>query len=345
MSASGQYSLSDKTIDELIQKYLNEVIEEIKKSKFRKEINIKKLILNFYHIKLRFYDYIAKEYDVDYFYFRALLKQIEVITFWGIGLDDSIEKHITNNKLFWGLFKLYIKVNDFPSFNLEYIAASVNRYERLKAIDLEKALGIIYIQQCEGLIRNNLEDYGCFLADATLENIKKDLSHDSIFLNHSNFTVQESNKGLSKITDAEGDVLVYRGFDFGPGKDVRKDSKKIDNENAHIQETGLGVSFTGNKKVARQFALNKWEAMNIEVSTTWDNRIKSNYYILKRSNLDIDTFLSDKVRNAAIGTYKVNKKDILLNLIAGSDLESELVILPEKLNLIDYRIIKTTKLK
>jgi hypothetical protein len=46
----------------------------------------------------------------------------------------------------------------------------------------------------------------------------------------------------------------------------------------------------------------------------------------------------------ALIEYRYIEKDILLNTIVDNP-EKELVILPEKLNLIDYRIIKTTKLK
>jgi hypothetical protein len=336
-------SLPDKTIDDLIQKYLNESIDEIKNKKYGKRSNLIDVINHFFQIKIRFYDYVAKEHGVDLIYLNKVLEQIEIISFWGIGLSDSIEKHIKNNQLFWGLFSNYLVRNEFPSFNREHISKSVNRYERLNTSDLDKAYGVRYVENCDTTLIGQVKK-SCFdaiNAQSCINYVLSDLQDDSESIN---CDFKESIEELRKITDSEGNVLVYRGFDFGPGKDVRMHSKKIDNENAHIQETGVGVSFTVEKKIARQFALNKWDSMNNGSSTSWERRVQDNRYILEKSGVDIDSFLSNKVRNAAIGTYKVNTKDILLSFLITSS-EKELVILPEKLNLIDYRIIKATKLK
>ena len=341
--SNGIPTLPDKTIDDLIQKYLSESIAEIKNIKFGKNSNLIDVINHFFNLKIRFYEYVAKEYGRDLIFFNKLLEQIEIITFWGIGLNDSIEKHIKNNQFFWGLFSQYHLRNEFPSFNSEYISESVNRYERLNTSDLDKVYGVRYVENCHNALIRQIKKT-CFdpiNAQIHINLVLSDLQDDSESIV---CDFKESIEELRKITDSEDNVLVYRGFDFGPGEDIRIHSKKIGNENAHIQETGVGVSFTVEKKIAEEFALNKWETMNNEVSTTWDRRVEDNYYILEKSGVDIDTFLSNKVRNAAIGTYKVNKKDILLSILITSS-EKELVILPEKLNLIDYRIIKSTKLK
>jgi hypothetical protein len=260
-------------------------------------------------------------------------------------LDDSIEKHIVNDGLFWGIFILSIRLNEFPSFQLKAISESVNRFERCKSKQLLKQAAFGVAEVSDRILNDSIESVGIFSEQFALASLRNFKSKTSLLLTTADKMVQSAIKELRKNLDAEGNIFVYRGFDFGPKDSVRKGLKKTGNKQAHIQETGVGLSFTLDKMIAKEFALSKWQAMhNKDVS--WENRVSNNWIILEKSGIDLQKFLSDKERYAAIGTYKVKETDIICNLAYDrNDVKSEceIMILPENLELISYNIITGTK--
>ncbi len=327
--------------------YLNLAIKELKKSKYKNQADYKNLIFDFYQVKIDFYEYVNKEVRIyaNSFELQNVIDQVFIIAFFGIGLKDSVEKHILNNGLFWGLFPLAIRRNEFPSLQLQLISDSVNRYGRVKSNGLLKQMAFTVVQICDVSLIEAIKKIGVFDANLSSMQLKRLRSCSNDFLKVANKMAETAAKEINKNIDLEGNILVYRGFDFGPKDSVRKGLKKKGNENAHIQETGIGLSFTTDKKVAKEFALSRWNAMHND-EITWESRISNNFLILKKTGIDIEKFTSDKERYAAIGAYKVSAKKILVNLAYDNNLtnsESEVMILPQNLDLISYSIIRGTK--
>jgi hypothetical protein len=341
-------NISDEFIDNLIETYFTLAIKELNKSKYKNQADYKNLIYDFYQVKIDLYEYVNKKVGL-YINSNELLNAIDqvcIIAFFGIGLKDSLEKHIVNNGLFWGLFAFNISRNEFPSFQLQLISESVNRYERLKSTELLKQMAFIVVNFCDDILIESLKSIGVFDENFTCKQFKRFKSQSNDFLKHANNRLESATKKIKKNIDSEGNILVYRGFDFGPKDSVRKKGfKKKGNKDAHIQETGVGLSFTLDKEIAKEFALSKWNAMNNN-QITWGIRISNNALILKKTGIDLQKFTTDKERYAAIGTYKVRAKKIIVNLAFDNNYaksESEVMILPENLELISYRIIRGTR--
>lgn len=307
------------------------------------------MICDFFVVKLKLYEFAHKKIGLfpESFDLRSALDQISIIAFFGIGLNDSIEKYVVNDGLFWGMFIFSIRRNEFPSFQLELIKDSVNRFQRPKSKQILKQTAYGVVAGCTETIEESLFSIGVFNVNHASSALKKFKSKTSFLLGMADKMVQSSIKEINSIVDSEGNIFVYRGFDFGPKESVRKDRRRLGNEHSHIQETGVGLSFTLDKAVAKEFALSKWSAMqNGEI--TLEARIFNSCVILEKSGVDFKKFLSDKERFAAIGKYKVNRKHIICNFAYDKNSyksESEIMVFPENLELIDYRIIQGTKAK
>ncbi len=143
--------IPDDFIDDSIKFYFFNAIEELKKKKYKNQSDYRNLICDFFEIKLKLYNFAHQK--IGLYPNSVELKSI---------LDDSIEKHIVNDGLFWGIFILSIRLNEFPSFQLKAISESVNRFERCKSKQLLKQAAFGVAEVSDRILNDSIELVGIF---------------------------------------------------------------------------------------------------------------------------------------------------------------------------------------
>jgi hypothetical protein len=324
----------------LIETYQSMVINHIKKNrrKYSDQNSFESLCVDLFLVKIKFLEFIEQKYDANFLRLSVgESEQLFVAAFFGIGTGDSIEKHIENHGLFWGHYLLYLQKNEFPSFHLNNYVESIKRFSRQSYGQKQRVIAFGIVKALYELQLEVVSDYSF-----SLPKLKSALKNANIYLKGERKKFSEyfeiSKATLNQLTKGQTHIKIYRGFDFAPTDSVRKGLKLKNNPTAHIQETGGSLSFTPNTEVAKQFALAKWAPVS---NASWNSRVRWSRLILQSAGVDIDKFLYDKERYAAVGTYLIAVKNITANLM--HDLEEELVVLPEHIEKFSYKIIKGVK--
>jgi uncharacterized protein YutE (UPF0331/DUF86 family) len=150
--------------------------------------------------------------------------------------------------------------------------------------------------------------------------------------------LEGSQHSIDKNIPDKDEVILYRSFKVEKGKSVRKGVKKINNPDYDIQEEGRGWCYSINKtnsiflnSLLGTFYYKKYLNMNDDdarkhLQKKWD-------LSLHKMN---DITLNCNFYNC-IGTYKVNRKDIMF--MTDDWGEMEVVVNPKDSKLIDYSFL------
>ena len=228
----------------------------------------------------------------------------EIITdevfYWFVELEHLI----TNNEMFWGMFK------DVWCFKSECITDNPQIFERYgrDKVPFETRL------KCDTHFNT--------------------VSGSSI----TGSTSSKYDTWMMWLENQPEEMTIYRSFKVQKGNAIRKGVKKIDNPLSHIQEEGKGWSYSNNKTnaiivngVISTFLYKKYLNMNDEKSKVHMQQHRGlSHYKMK----DITIF--ENFYNC-MGTYKVRKKDIMF--LTDDWGESEIVVNPKDAELIDYRFL------
>jgi hypothetical protein len=145
------------------------------------------------------------------------------------------ESHIKNDYLFWTLFgKVYVICPNTYYFR-EQITDAIRRGTRLELPLLERII-----------CTNSLIIF--MIVSAANEDRKEEKKEGLDFAEMLGTHCHELHESIKKST-AQNDIEIYRGFLVPEDADVRV-GRKMDNSSSHIQDEGLGFSFTYDKEVA-----------------------------------------------------------------------------------------------
>ena len=218
----------------------------------------------------------------------------------------ELEKEITNPLFFWSIIQPIYKRTTFSQVYLDRFKIAFTRTNRLEVILKNR--------------QNCIKRYKEKVRDTTTEE-------------PSPVTRTLQNKINKKIKKQNKELIVYRGFSIRKDDDVRVGRFKIDNPKAEQQESGLGFSYTLDRKCANFFA----NQFKIESGVFPFGKAK---IVWEGSNSKgqipnyVDKSLIDKNSRRVVANYSIQKKDILF--YDADYLESEIVVLPDKTKLIRY---------
>ena len=219
----------------------------------------------------------------------------------------NVEGLITSKKLFWNVFNVAYSYSNFNEFNLPEWERVLSRYDRLSGDEF-------YADRCREIFGD---------------------------------VVAKSSKNFFNNINLNEYITIYRGFLVKPTRSVRKDRKKLNNSNAHIQDEGRGFSYTLDKPQAIRFAsryhfktdFNFRKYLPTFYGSMSNNKIIKNlrrdYKKILGKNynqnyLDIDT-------RRCVGTFRMKKKHIITFNVLNS--ESEIFADPNNVELIRYDFI------
>ncbi len=145
------------------------------------------------------------------------------------------ESHIKNDYFFWTMFGMLYVICPQTYLFRQQITDAIKRGTRLELPLLERIV-------CTNSLIIFQDVY--FANEELREEKKEELDFDNMLGGH----CQELHKFIKKFT-AHDDIELYRGFLVPEDADVRV-GRKIDNPSSHIQDEGLGFSFTYDKEIA-----------------------------------------------------------------------------------------------
>ena len=216
----------------------------------------------------------------------------------------ELEHLITNNEMFWGLFK------DVWCFKSECITDNPQIFERYgrDKVPFETRL------KCDTHFNT--------------------VSGSSI----TGSTSSKYDTWMMWLENQPEEMTIYRSFKVQKGNAIRKGVKKIDNPFSHIQEEGKGWSYSNNKTnaiivngVLSTFFYKKYLNLNDEKSKVHMQKHRG----LSHHKMKDITLFGDFYN--CIGIYKVRKKDIMF--LTDDWGESEIIVNPKDVELIDYRFL------
>jgi hypothetical protein len=144
-----------------------------------------------------------------------------------------------------------------------------------------------------------------------------------------------SYKLYKKLIGESSTIKIYRGFDIGENEDIRIGRKLKNNSNSHFQDSGKGLSYSPDKKLAEDFALNKWKLLTSKID--WNKRVSWNELLLEFEGIDINKFKDNTGRKPVLGLFEVNVKNIVYPFL---DFEKEIVAFPQNVKLLNYKFLK-----
>lgn len=287
--------------------------------------------------------------------------EIPELVFFGLSNKvKATHQYLTDRRAFWAIFSYLYTYIEYPSFMKNEIIFSCLEQDRLN-IDLpERNRCMAIFQITSELFSVNLNEYmnnnsllmnrPLFSAVASdmLSNKKMHLFQGKCissrkFCNQSARNISnKNNANLKSIVDPNGHLIVYRGFDVDRSENIRQNRFKTNNPNSHIQQSGVGMSYSPQKEGATVYSMSKFK----DTLTLSNNERVFNKSSIKFDLLDInkERFLDVTNKIPVVGKYSAEKKDILFSNVnvygTDSDLHSsEIVFLPESVKLIDYRIM------
>jgi hypothetical protein len=247
----------------------------------------------------------------------------------------SIEKNITNPLFFWSLVIHQYALNDFHTDIHDKWKEAFTRYDRLEVPLKQRQELSLATSQIFGkhmgvsVFKENLHKYSGkkkYIKHMLKEQMKMAVKE-----------VKKMNKTLDKKLKKMDEIIVYRGQSIGEKDDMRVGRNKLNNPNAHKQDSGVGFSYTLDKRCAKYFA-NLYQVRDggIIMGGVENNFIPSQYLP--------SFFDNNKVNKSSVKTiskYSVKTENILFYTNHGE--ENEIVVLPSDVELKHYEIINATR--
>jgi len=252
-------------------------------------------------------------------FIQALVKKIFKIQLDNFDLTTAVrdrnflkyffnsESLITSDKLFWIVFDVVYSYSNFNEFNISDWERVLSRYNRLSNDEY-------YTERCKKV-------FGDIVA-----------KHSKQFFNNTNLNEY---------------ITMYRGFLVKPTRSVRKDRKKLNNPNAHIQDEGRGFSYTLDKEQANRFASRYHFRTDFEFRKNLPTLCGSMSHnkILKNLRRDYKRVLGDNYNQnyldldtrRCVGTFRVKKKHIITFNVLNS--ETEILADPNNVELVRYDFV------
>ena len=229
-------------------------------------------------------------------YFQKRLRQRT-----GLDIFFEIEKNITNPYFFWSIVnEEYSHVDFNQTVLLEWLDA-YTRYDRMK----------LTLEQRQKCVENMIEY-------KTGESPKTD------------------NYKLWKTLKDKDEVIVYRGCSIPDKSNVRVGRKKINNPQSHKQDSGIGFSYTLDRRCAEYFA-NMCSIKDGEIWFCGYDKVSSTIPTF------IDSDCINETSKKVITRHSVKKENILFYTNDGG--EQEIVVLPDTLDLLDYELVRPSTIK
>lgn len=319
--------------------YLNDLREAYTEFFQKKSIqntnlsNLLDTLSEYYKIRYLILGKYLQIYGVDNFKKLDDSEQFMITVFFGDNEHDGLEKIIKSNILFWSIYTLFIKKNEFPSFQLKKYEEALNRFDRIKTdmsirITSFETMFLVYtivteVKRIGQVI--NLFSYLKNMVKGNRKNTNKEISKNS----------DNSYKLYKKLISESSTIKIYRGFDVGENEDIRIGRKLKNNTNSHFQDSGKGLSYSPNKKLAEDFALNKWKLLTSKID--WNKRVQWNELLLEVEGVDINKFKENTGRKPVLGLYEVEVKNIIYPFL---DFEKEIVAFPHQVKLLNYKFLK-----
>jgi hypothetical protein len=294
------------------------------------------------------------------------MKRFEIPELVFFGLRNKVKlthAFLTDKRAFWALFGYLYTYIEFPSFMSSELQASCLEQDRLTVNLSERNRCVSIFQLTSELFNSNMNEYinnhflvknrpifeavaSDMIANKVMHRLDGKMVSSRKFCNQLARDISyKTTSKLKSLVDSNGNLTIYRGFDIDRSENVRLSRVKKNNPFSHIQQSGVGMSFTPVKEGAIVYSLSKFK----DTLTLSNNERVFNKSSFKFDFLEInkDDFLDTTTKIPVIGKYSAKKKDILFSHIDlyGSDTDlhsSEIVFFPESVKLIDYRILNSS---
>ena len=294
------------------------------------------------------------------------MKRFEIPELVFFGLRDMVKPthlYLSDKRAFWSLFGYLYTYIEFPSFMVNEIKLScleqdrltVNLSERNRCMTIFKITSEIFFTVLNHYINNKFLVQNRPILEAVtsdmIANRTKNLYEGKLvssrkFCNQlARSITYKTSTTLKSLFDSNGKLTFYRGSDIDRTENIRLNRTKKSNPLSHVQQSGIGMSFTPLKDGAVVYSLSKFK----DTLTLSNNERVFNKSSIKFDFLDINknSFLDTTSKIPVLGTYSADMKDILVSQICsfGSDSDlhsSEIVFFPDSVKLIDYRILNNS---
>jgi hypothetical protein len=295
--------------------------------------NLLDTLVDYYKVRYLILGKYLQIYGLETFKKLDDSEQFMITLFFGDKEHEGLEKTIKSNILFWSIYTLFIKKNEFPSFQLKRYEEALNRFDRHKTdmsirITSFETMFLVYNVIIEikriGQIMN-LFSYLKSIVKDNRKNTNKEISKNS----------DRSYKLYKKLISDKSKIKTYRGFDIDSNEDIRVGRKLKSNPKSYNQDSGKGISYSPDKKLAQDFALNKWKLLTSKVD--WNKRVSWNELLLEIEGIDINKFKENTGRKPVLGLFEVDVKNIVYPFL---DFEKEIVAFPQNVKLLNYKFLK-----
>lgn len=269
--------------------------------------------------------------------------ELLALKFFGFPFEDNgMHKKLKNKKVFWALFGYLYMNYQYPSLNIDNILNSTRLHNRQDIDQDERSLLTYYTTIIE---EKTSQESNYFIFDSSDKNSINSYFDHKVRKERMMIEEKVQNKiNLEHQRCNSNEMIIYRGFDIDFNESVRKDRRKIDNPNYKIQESGIGISYTTDKKIAKEFAIQKFTIDTVNKSTTYSSctnmRAIDTKISLKSVGLTVNAFSSTANRRCYVASYKTRSDKVLLNLSLYK--EREILLNPNDLELIDYKQLLRT---
>jgi hypothetical protein len=292
------------------------------------------LVSEFFMLRNILREHIVTKYNLYNWNSTNIAENVNFAALFGV--DEVCEPaliHLENERFFWGYFGFSVFILDLPSLELNNLEKSTLPFKHKKySIDKKSSAFQAFMYIAQSYAMKNL---GRDIGVQVINNFKKDIEfHCENIIDNSN----RSKEYFHSAIKSNNIVRIYRGFNYNEELNVRSGRYLKNNPNAQTQDDGKSISFTLERKIAKEFAINYFEAgSHIK---EWSKRVNGNELLLKINNFNGNDFLREQKRRPAIGTYEVAVDDILLYSCLPGASEYEIMVFPEKAKLIRYDNIK-----
>jgi hypothetical protein len=288
------------------------------------------LVFQFFMLRFILRKHMFEKYDLNFY---NVGENIEFAAIFGVdGLCKPALIHLENERFFWGYFGYIIFCIELPSLELIKLKNSTLPFVNKKYSIDKKSSAYQAFMYANYIFTHALE------ADSELQvinNFKKNIS------NHCEEILEASNGSKEYFHNAIGNsekIKIYRGFNYSEELNVRTGRYLKNNPTSHIQDDGKSISFTLERKIAKDFAVNYFGTGSLVAE--WSRRVNGNELLLKMNNFNTADFLKEQKRRPVIGTYEVAINDILLYSCFPERSEYEILVFPENTRLIRYDNVK-----
>jgi hypothetical protein len=307
------------------------IANKIKLSESNKKFkNFTLLVFDFFMLRYILRKYIIEKYDWD---FSNIGDNVDFAALFGVdGLCKPALLHLENERFFWGYFGYIIFCIELPSLELIKLKKSTLPFINKKySIDKKSSAFQAFMYVNYIIIRS----YGTDSEFLVMSKFKKNIS------NHCEEIIEVSNGSKEYFHSAIGNnekIKIYRGFNYSEDLNVRTGRYFKNNPTSHLQDDGKSISFTLERKIAKEFAINYFgKGSHVGI---WSERVNGNELLLKMNNFNAADFLKEQKRRPVIGTYEVAVNDILLYSCFPERSEYEILVFPENTRLIRYDNVK-----